>query len=323
MNDRPLISIRSLGVDFHTKAGVAHVLRDVDLDIPRGQIVGVVGESGSGKSTLASAVLGLLPANLAAIRGEIRLDDVDLLMMPPDETRRIRGRRIAMIFQDPMTSLNPVFTVGTQMIDAQRNRFPERRTAELRERATEMMHRVGIPDPRRRIGQYPHEFSGGMRQRIMIAMALLTEPDLLIADEPTTALDVTIEAQIIRLFEELRESFSGSMLFISHSLAVVSSLCDTVAVMYAGRMAEVAPSTSLFSRPRHPYTQALLDCEVGAETERHAKLRSIPGRVPDLVDVPEACIFADRCDRVVAGCRRAIPPLRPVAPHHNAACILA
>jgi peptide/nickel transport system ATP-binding protein len=323
MTARPLISIRSLDVEFHTEAGVAHVLRGIDLDIPRGQIVGVVGESGSGKSTLASAVLGLLPPNVVAIRGEINLDGTNLLTVPPGAMRKVRGRRIAMIFQDPMTSLNPVFTVGTQLVDAQRNRFPKRRSTELRQRAIDMMHRVGIPDPVRRIRQYPHEFSGGMRQRIMIAMALLTEPDLLIADEPTTALDVTIEAQIIRLFETLRENFSGSMMFISHSLAVVSSLCDSVAVMYAGRIAEVAPSTSLFSRPRHPYTQALLACEVGKGTERQASLRSIPGRVPDLVEVPEACIFADRCDQVIAGCRSGIPPLRPITPHHSAACIVA
>jgi len=322
-SEQPLLSIRSLDVDFHTKGGIAQVLRGVDLDIPRGSIVGVVGESGSGKSTLASAIMRLLPSNLAGLRGEIRLGDTDLLKLTDTQMRQVRGRRIAMIFQDPMTALNPVFTIGTQLADAQRGRWPKASKKELLERAVDMMAKVGIPAPAHRLAQYPHEFSGGMRQRIMIAMALLTEPELLIADEPTTALDVTIEAQIVKLFEDVREIFDGSMLFISHSLAVVSSLCDSVAVMYAGRPAEVAPSIRLFEHPVHPYTQALLACEVGSEAERHAPLRSIPGQVPSVINVPDACIYADRCDRVIDICRQGVPAFREIEDRHRAACVRA
>ncbi len=319
----PLLEVRNLDLDYATARGTAQVLRQVNMTIPKNRIVGVVGESGSGKSTLASVIMRLLPANLSRLSGQVMLDGTDLLGLDQAAMTRVRGNKVAMIFQDPMTALNPVFTIETQMVDIQRGKFPGRSRRELRDRALDMMGKVGIPDPVRRITAYPHQFSGGMRQRIMIAMALLVEPDLLIADEPTTALDVTIEAQIIRLLEQIRENFSGSILFISHSLGVISTLCDEVVVMYAGSVVEQAASRDLFLSPRHPYTRALLSCEIGEDDAADAALRSIPGNVPDLFDLEPACIFAARCDLAEERCRRAVPPLREMGPGHRAACVLA
>jgi peptide/nickel transport system ATP-binding protein len=318
-----LVAIDRLSVEFATGGGTLHALRDVTLDIPAGRIVGIVGESGSGKSTLALALLRLLPRNLTRLSGSIRFAGQDLVALPEAAMRALRGTKIAMIFQDPMTALNPVFTIGTQLVDAQRARRPDAPTRALRERAAAMLAKVGIADAASRLDSYPHQFSGGMRQRIMIAMALLAEPDLLIADEPTTALDVTIEAQIVRLLEVLREEFRGTILFISHSLGLVSSLCDDVVVMYAGTVVETAPARSLFRAPRHPYTQALLACEVEGDARETAQLRSIPGTVPSLVEVPPGCIFAPRCERRIAGCLDGVPALRPCAPEQRAACIRA
>jgi peptide/nickel transport system ATP-binding protein len=318
-----LVAIDRLSVDFVTGGGTLHALRDITLDIPAGRIVGVVGESGSGKSTLALALLRLLPGNLARISGSVRFAGQDLVALSEPEMRKLRGTKIAMIFQDPMTALNPVFTVGTQLVDAQRARRPDAPTAALRERAAAMLAKVGIADASARLDSYPHQFSGGMRQRIMIAMALLAEPDLLIADEPTTALDVTIEAQIVRLLETLRSEFRGTILFISHSLGLVSSLCDDVIVMYAGTVVETAPSRTLFRAPKHPYTRALLACEVEGDVHDDTRLLSIPGTVPSLVEVPPGCIFAPRCELKIDDCLRTVPGLRACAPEQRAACIRA
>ena len=227
-----------------------------------------------------------------------------------------------MIFQDPMTSLNPVFSIETQMIDVQRAKTPGARRRALKARAVEMLDRVGIPDAARRIGEYPHQFSGGMRQRIMIAMALLTQPRLLIADEPTTALDVTIEAQIVGLLRRLREDLGVSILFISHGLALVSEVCDDLVVMYAGTVAEAGPAEGIFAYPAHPYTRALLACEASVAESGSGRLVSIPGRVADLVEVPPGCIFADRCPQVMPICRQVDPGLRAVEGQHLAACHL-
>jgi peptide/nickel transport system ATP-binding protein len=322
MSNGSLVEIENLSVDFATANGAIHALRDVTLSIGKGRVVGIVGESGSGKSTLALAMLGLLPENTSGVSGRIALDGEDLLALRPEEMQRLRGTRMAMIFQDPMTALNPVFTLGTQLVDAQRNRHGNVGRKQLLDRAAAMLARVGISDAASRLSAYPHQLSGGMRQRVMIAMALLCEPDILIADEPTTALDVTIEAQIVRLIKELHAEFEGSIVFVSHSLGLISEICDEVAVMYAGKIVESGPTRSLFARPSHPYTRALLACEIDPDDEPGARLVTIKGRLPDLVNVPEGCIFADRCPSRFDKCGEEPPP-RTVAPDHHAACWLA
>jgi peptide/nickel transport system ATP-binding protein len=316
-----VLQVRRLNVSFATNRGEVHVLRNVSLDIGRGRIVGIVGESGSGKSTLAMSVLRLLPSNLSRLDGEILFDGKNLLDLPEDNLRRLRGSRISMIFQDPMSSLNPVFSIETQMVDVQRAKGIGLSRRKMRARAIDMLGTVGIADAERRIVDYPHQFSGGMRQRIMIAMALLTEPELLIADEPTTALDVTIEAQIVRLLERLRSELGVSIIFISHSLGLVSELCDDVVVMYAGTIAEAAPASEVFASPRHPYTRALLDCELSTRDDGDERLRAIPGEVPDLVAVPPGCIFVERCGERIPVCRVTDPGLRRAGPDHDAACV--
>jgi peptide/nickel transport system ATP-binding protein len=321
--DDVLVSIRGLDVDFATSRGTARVLRGVSADLRRGRIVGVVGESGSGKSTLVSAILRLLPGNVQRIGGQALFEGRDLLALPEAEVRALRGTRFAMIFQDPMTALNPVFRIGTQLVDLQRARRPRASKAELRARAADMLAQVGIPDAARRLDQYPHEFSGGMRQRVMIAAALLAEPDLLVADEPTTALDPTIEAQIVRLLSDMHARFGGTIVLISHSLGLISELCDDVVVMYAGTVVETAPTAELFRTPRHPYTRALLACEVADDVRRGDRLASIPGDVPDATRVPPGCVFADRCPMAVDACREAVPPLLPAGPLSSVACIRA
>ena len=316
----PLVSIRDLSVHFRTGQGTAEVLRHVSLDLGRGRVVGVVGESGSGKSTLAASLLRLLPPNLARLDGSIEFDGRNLLALPPAETEALRGTRFAMIFQDPMTALNPVFTIGSQLIEFQRAKRPFASGRELRDRAARMLARVGIADAAHRLDDYPHEFSGGMRQRVMIAAALLTEADLLIADEPTTALDPTIEAQIVELMRDLHAELGGTVMLISHSLGLISQLCDDVVVLYAGTVVETGPMAELFRHPLHPYTRALVACEISEDVERGDRLASIPGEVPDVTRVPVGCVFADRCPDVVPACRDRVPELRAFGPDRSAAC---
>ena len=317
----PLLKIRDLSVHFRTGAGTAEVLRHVSLDLGRGRATGVVGESGSGKSTLAATLLRLLPPNLAQLDGTIELDGRNLLALPPAETEALRGTRFAMIFQDPMTALNPVFTIGNQLVDLQRAKRPHATKAQLLARAQTMLTRVGIADAPRRLGQYPDEFSGGMRQRVMIAAALLTDADLLIADEPTTALDPTIEAQIVALMRDLHDEVGGTLMLISHSLGLISELCDDVVVLYAGTVVETGPMAELFRAPLHPYTRALIACEIAQDVARGDRLMSIPGEVPDVTRVPAGCVFADRCPDAVPACREAVPELRAFGPDRRAACI--
>jgi peptide/nickel transport system ATP-binding protein len=317
---RPLVEISDFSVGFAGAAGTVKALRHIELTIERHRIVGIVGESGSGKSTLALALIGLLPANTVQRDGRIVFDGTDL---GPDTARRLRGDRIAMIFQDPMSALNPVFTIGTQLVDAQRTRRPTLSRRALRERAARMLEHVGLADAEARLASYPHQLSGGMRQRVMIAMALLAEPELLIADEPTTALDVTVEAQIVGLLRDLRREIDGSIVFVSHSLGLVAELCDEVVVMYAGTVVETAPTAELFARPHHPYTLALLACEIRPEDPPEGRLVSIPGEVPNLVEVPPGCIFAARCPSVMPRCTVERPPLMDVAAGHRSACWLA
>jgi oligopeptide/dipeptide ABC transporter ATP-binding protein len=317
----PVLEIEGLSVDFLTPRGRVHALRHVGLRVARRRIVGIVGESGSGKSTLILAALALLPGNAEILCGSVLFGGADVLRLPPRALRELRGRRIAIVFQDPMTSLNPVLSIATQLTDLQ---YRERGLGreDKRGRAVAMLQRVGIPDAASRIDHYPHQFSGGMRQRIAIAMALLAGPDLLIADEPTTALDVTLEAQIIHLLRELRQGLEGSILFVSHNLGLIAELCDDVVVMYAGEVVEEGTVFDLFHRPAHPYTQALLECDPASAEVAGGELATIPGEVPDLIRPPRGCVFAPRCSHAFARCREVTPGWTGVAPGHRARCHL-
>jgi oligopeptide/dipeptide ABC transporter ATP-binding protein len=318
--EEDLLEVRGLSLDFGSPRGRVHALRDVSLSVPKGRIVGVVGESGCGKSTLAFAIIRLLAENAEVVGGEVRMRDQDLLRLTPEQMRGRRGRDMSMIFQDPMTALNPVMSIGEQMIEIQ-YRDPGS-TAQKRARAKEMLERVGIPDAANRLTAYPHQFSGGMRQRICIAMALLVEPALLLADEPTTALDATLEVQIIHLLKKLQEDIGCSILFVSHHLGTVAELCDDVVVMYAGEVVERGSVRDIFNAPAHPYTKALLECDPGRIKEATRHLPTIPGQVPNLLGVPKGCIFKDRCPRAFERCRRERPGDRQAGGSHMARCFL-
>jgi peptide/nickel transport system ATP-binding protein len=315
-----LLDISGLSVAFRTGRGTLHALRNVSLSVAKGEIVGIIGESGCGKSTLINTVIGLLPANTGAISGHIGFAGEEIVGMPQARLQRLRGERITTIFQDPMTALNPVLTIGTQMMAIQYRRNSSGQ--EKRRRAIEFLEKVHMPDAARRIDHYPHQFSGGMRQRICIAMALLTEPDLLIADEPTTALDATLEVQVIRLIRELQRDIGCSVLFISHHLGAVAELCERVAIMYAGEVVEQGSVRDIFRDPRHPYTRKLIECDPGRVLEPMARLPTIGGELPDLVRLPQGCIFAERCPERFARCRER-PPLETVRAGHEAACFKA
>jgi len=312
-----ILSVDRLSVDFRTADGALHALRDVSLAVPRAEIVGIVGESGCGKSTLINSVIGLLSENAEVSTGRILFNGADLLTMHSDGLTRLRGDRITTIFQDPMTSLNPVLSIGTQMTAIQ-YRSGLSRSAK-RDRAVEFLRKVKIPDPEKRLGQYPHQFSGGMRQRICIAMALLPEPDLLIADEPTTALDATLEVQVIRLLKDLQREIGCSILFISHHLGVVAELCDRVAIMYAGEVVERGTVREIFHDPRHPYTRKLLECDPARIPVATRDLPTIPGDLPNLIEIPMGCIFRPRCPHRFERCIERPEPRR-LSGDHLAAC---
>lgn len=295
----PLLSVRHLTTAFHTEAGRLRAVDDVSFEVPKGGTLAVVGESGCGKSVTALSIMRLLPMPPGEIEnGEVRFADRDLLKLPEPEMRKVRGARISMIFQEPMTSLNPVYTVGSQIVEAIRIHKPMSRRA-ARERAIQMLELVGIPSPSERVDAYPHQLSGGMRQRVMIAMALSCDPALLIADEPTTALDVTIQAQILDLLRRLQSDLSMSILFITHDLGIVAEFAQRVVVMYAGRVVESGGVEQIFSDPRHPYTRGLLASVPPMDASRNAgrprRLPTIEGVVPDLTRLPPGCRFADRC----------------------------
>ena len=309
MMKEPILQVNDLDVKYHTRGGILTAIREASFRIHRGQIVGLVGESGCGKSTVASAVMRLLPPNGEISRGQLIFKGTDLAQLNMEQMRRYRGRDMAMIFQDAMTSLNPVFSIEQQMIDAQmahRSTDGRHTEKELRNRAVEILDRVGIPDAGNRITEYPHQFSGGMRQRIMIAMALLCSPALLVADEPTSALDVTLEAQILELITGLRDEFQTALLYITHDLGVIAQICDRVIVMYAGNIVEAGDVFPLFEDPRHPYTQALLRSHPSHRVKEH-HLRTIPGLVPSLRDLPAGCKFAPRCELALDLCHRTEP----------------
>ncbi len=303
----PLLELEGVGVRLSTARGPLHAVEDVSLSLERGRTLGIVGESGCGKTMLSRAVLRLLPSN-AALSGRIRLDGDDLTALSPEALRRLRGRAIAVVFQDPMTSLNPVLTIGTQIVETLQAHL-EMNASAARGRAVELLASVGIPAPEQRLGQYPHHLSGGMRQRVAIAIALSCEPKLLIADEPTTALDVTVQAQILDLLAREQQRRQMSMVLITHDLGVVAGRAHEVAVMYAGRIVERAPTRELFRSMRMPYTEALLGAIPKIDAAPHSLLPAIPGRPPDMTRLPPGCAFEPRCARADARCAQARPPL--------------
>jgi peptide/nickel transport system ATP-binding protein len=318
-----LLEIRNLSVEFPATPRALTAVRDVKFGLSPGEVLGLVGESGSGKSVTSLAIMRLLPPQ-AEVRGEILFATNgsaprNLKELDAEEMRGLRGSRISMIFQEPMTALNPVMRVGEQIAEAVRAHNDVSR-AEARDRAVEALREVAITDPARRARDYPHQLSGGMRQRVMIAIAIVNRPELLIADEPTTALDVTIQAQILDLLAGLREKFGLTMLFISHDLAVVSQVADRVAVMYAGSLVELATRQELFHAPAHPYTRGLLEAVPTLSTERNRPLQTIEGTVPPLHAMPRGCPFEPRCDLRVPECARDLPPLTEVSPGHWARC---
>ncbi len=320
----PLLEIRGLKVHFSTDDGMVRAVDGVDLAIAAGETLGVVGESGCGKTVTALSVLKLVampPARIVA--GQILWQGRDLVPLGPSEMRAIRSKEIGIVFQEPMTSLNPVYSVGAQIAEVVREHEEVSRAAAF-ERAVEMLRLVHIPNPERRAHDYPHQFSGGMRQRVMIAMALSCNPKLLIADEPTTALDVTIQAQILELLAEMKARFGMAVMLITHAMGVVAEVAERVAVMYAGRVVEEAPVAELFAAPRHPYTQGLIRSipRIDRAGGRKARLAAIAGVVPSLIDPPPGCRFAPRCEFVRPSCTSAAPRFREVAPGHKMACIL-
>ncbi len=316
----PLLQVTDLRTWFHTRNGVCRAVDGVSFQVERGETLGLVGESGSGKSVTGYSLMGLVPQPPGKIEGGTAcFDGVDLLHAPPAQQRALRGKRIAMIFQDPMTSLNPYLRISDQLIEPLRIHEAVSRREALA-RALALLEAVGISDAATRIHGYPHEFSGGMRQRVMIAMALITKPELLIADEPTTALDVTVQAQILELIKRLQRELGMAVIFITHDLGVVSGLCDRVQVMYAGRIVETADTRTLFRAPRHPYTQAL-QRSIPSLQAKGAELFTIPGLPPDLTQPLTGCAFAPRCAHATDRCRAETPRLTAVTATHAQACL--
>jgi peptide/nickel transport system ATP-binding protein len=302
----PMLEIRGLSLSIAMPAGRAEILQDIDLRLEKGRTIGIVGESGSGKSMLLRSILGLTPA-AATVSGQVLFEGEDLAGLPPEKRRRFLGRHVGIVFQNPMTSLNPVVRIGRQIDEASRYHLGLGRK-EARRRAVELLGSVGIPDAERRVQDYPHQFSGGMRQRIMIAMALACEPELLVADEATTALDVTVQREILDLLGEIQRDRHMTMIVVSHDLGVVAGRTDDVAVMYSGRIVEQAPTRTLFRDYRHRYTEALLSAIPRVDHEAHARLNAVPGQPPSLLNRPVGCPFVPRCGFAVAACAEAHPP---------------
>ncbi|HJP29801.1 MAG TPA: ABC transporter ATP-binding protein [Candidatus Latescibacteria bacterium] len=315
-----LLEVEDLRTAFHTEDGVVRAVDGVSFAVEAGKILGIVGESGCGKSVSAMSVMRLIPDPPGRIDGgRVLWKGRDLLACDPDEMPEIRGREIAMIFQDPMTSLNPVFTIRKQLSEVLEKRFGLR-GEDAEERMVEVLGHVGIADASQRLGQYPHELSGGMKQRIMIAMSLMCKPDLLIADEPTTALDVTVQAQILQLMKQLQRESGTAIILITHDMGVVAETCDDVVVMYAGKVVESSSVFELFARPRHPYTRGLLDSILQPGRSKATPVPTIEGVVPSLIDPPAGCRFADRCGRVEDRCRQQDPVLAELEEGHRVAC---
>jgi peptide/nickel transport system ATP-binding protein len=319
----PVLEVEDLKVDFATEDGVVHAVGGISLAVAPGRMLGIVGESGSGKSVSMLTVMGLTRGGNATISGAARLEGHDILGVPDAELRKIRGNEVAMIFQDPLSSLHPFYKVGTQLVEAIRTHQEVPKSA-ARARAVELLTLVGIPDPKGRVDNYPHEFSGGMRQRAMIAMALANDPKVLIADEPTTALDVTVQAQILDLIARLQRELDMAVVLITHDLGVVAEHADEIAVMYAGKVVERGPATAIFDAPEHPYTWGLLRSIPRLDRSRGEPLVPIPGRPPSLIALPGGCAFHPRCPYVRDRHRRVVPGLEPVPDQdgHFVACLL-
>ncbi len=321
-----ILEVKDLVVEFKTDRGTIKAVNGVNFDVYRGKTVGIVGESGSGKSVSALAIMGLIPNPPGRVAsGQILFQGKSLVNMDAAEMRKIRGNKIAMIFQEPMTSLNPVFTIGNQIEEVIELHQPQLSKKEREAKAVDMLRLVGIPSPDKRVKEYPHQLSGGMRQRVMIAIALSCEPDILIADEPTTALDVTIQAQILELMKKLQKELGMGIILITHDLGVVAETCDTVAVMYCGQIVETADVKTLFNHPRHPYTKGLMNSIPSFDStkgQRKERLQTIEGMVPSLFDLPAGCNFQDRCVNVTEHCRgsQGEPTLRDMEAGHLAAC---
>ena len=316
-----ILCVNDLRVTFETRRGLVKAVNGLSFEINRGETLGIVGESGSGKSVSMNAVMGLLRDSNVTITGEVLFKGQNLFVKNDEEMRSIRGKEIAMVFQDPMTALTPVYTVGWHIVE-QIRLHTQLSKKEARQRAIEVLEEVGIPDPRRRVDQYPHEFSGGMRQRAIIAMALALNPALLIADEPTTALDVTIQAQILDLLRRLQEQHNSAIIIITHDMGVVSELADNVLVMYAGRPVESAMKRDLFTSPKHPYTQGLMNSVPRLDRPKKERLEAIPGQPASLLQLPGGCAFSNRCARAYEACSNT-PPLFEEADGHKTACFLA
>jgi oligopeptide/dipeptide ABC transporter ATP-binding protein len=318
-NGDALLRVEDLHVRFGTERGVVHAVNGISFDIRPGETLGIVGESGCGKSVTSLAILGILARNGRVTQGRALFEGQDLVQMEDSELRKIRGKEIAMIFQDPMTSLNPVLTIGRQIREALETHFGmERKAADTR--ATELLDQVGIPSARMRLKDYPHQFSGGMRQRAMIAMALACEPKLLIADEPTTALDVTIQAQILAVLRELVREHRTALVMITHDLGVVAGMCERVNVMYGGLFMETGSAEAIFGTPRHPYTLGLLQSVPRLDAARRERLKPIEGNPRDMLTAPQECPFAPRCRYEVEQSRQQVPPLVEIEPGHFVAC---
>ena len=315
-----ILKIRDLSVNYQTDRGKLKALRNIDLDISRGSIVGVVGESGCGKSTLITSIIRQLDSNADIPNGSIEFEKQDLLKLSLDKMRNISGTQLSIVFQDPMSTLNPVLSIGRQMMDIQ---YRDKTSKKIKkQRSIDMLNKVGIPDPQSQLKQYPHELSGGMQQRVSIAMALQAGPSLLIADEPTTALDATLEVQILKLLKELQEEFGCSILFISHHLGVIAELCDHVVVMYAGQVVEQGSTHEIFNNPAHPYTVKLLECDPASISKKQRLLPSIPGEIPDLTNLSGGCIFKNRCDQSIDRCDKHTPKWNEFANNHYVSCHL-
>jgi oligopeptide/dipeptide ABC transporter ATP-binding protein len=319
MAREPLLSVEDLRVQFWTRRGTIHAVNGISFDIAPGETLGIVGESGCGKSVTSLAILGILPRAGRATSGRAMFEGRDLLQLSDRQLRQVRGKEIAMIFQDPMTSLNPVLTIGRQITEALETHFGMKGKVAL-QRAAELLDRVGIPAASKRVRDYPHQFSGGMRQRAMIAMALACRPKLMIADEPTTALDVTIQAQILDLLRELVAEENAALILITHDLGVVAGMCERVNVMYAGMFMETGSAIQLFTRPRHPYTVGLLQSIPRLDAARREKLHPIEGIPRDMLSAPQACPFQPRCRYEVELSRKEVPPLEEIESGHNVAC---